>query len=564
VTVFDRISATPDLRSDRSLIRTLAQARITRLRRNTSLTAGTNRGDGLIKGLVLIPTAVLLFLAATVVTAVSFGQADTVDSANALLRAMVLVSFATVIAGCLTTSLQSLFLSEDVQFLVSLPIPVRLIFFAKFMDYAMGAIPGALFLLAVCLGYVLGRADSFAFVILAIPVVLTLTVTAIFISALITATVIRLAPARQTRLMLILTSLTILVGTSLTWQRVGNLDPTFEGSPGQPDTWSRVMLLPPGWATSILAGMAGDDRSLALPYLGLLLGTMILIGAGAARLFSITYTRNMERTDLARSSSLPRRPPRAARLLLRLAPRALLHWVKREWILVGRDFSRLSAALWPIAGAGLYAVIALWQGIASGNHDGEFWLSHGPLLLVPWGISTGTAVFAIGAEGNALGLIRSLPVKPGMLVLGKFFAYLIPIASISLSIGVAAIAFSPGSTRDNYLFLVLVCILSAVFCGVDIGVSAMAPRFGAEHVQRSTAFAGRAISLIAGLAAAFAVALGLGMSPFGRESIGNLFFKSDAGSQTIVWLSLLAAGILLPLASMRIGTGRIGKLLAED
>lgn len=516
-----------------------------------------------IKLTVAAAVMLLFFAGAPVVAAMGFEQIESDNAARGLLETLVLISFATIMAGCLSSSLQSLFLSDEVHFLVTLPIPLRVVFFGRFADCAVGALPGGLFLNAAGLGYVLGRGASAKAVLLAIPVVTVLAAVAVFASTIVTAAVIRYGPPRRARLGLTITSLAMLLAISTYWERYGGL-----GADGQPlvpagEPWSALAFLPPGWTTAVLAGLAQQD-DFALFYVALLFGALLLVGSTAARLFSATYFWNLERTDLARIPPTPRRPPRAVRLLLRLAPRTHLHWVKREWMLVGRDFSRLSGALWPIAGAMIYAAVALLAEAERAADGGDqFWRTHGPLLLFPWAVSMGTSIFAIGAESSGVDLLRSLPVKPWMLLLGKYFAYLIPVAGTSLCLGILAIAFSPGSPGDNALLLILIALLAAVFCGIDVGAAAISPRFGSEQKQRSTTYVGRALAVVAGLAAGGSIVAGLAVSPIGQQSIGRELIGGASGVTPLLWLALMAFGLILPVMSLRLGSSRLAQLLAD-
>ena len=513
-----------------------------------------------LSGSLLLLLLFAALLAGTVVySPIELNGPDTSNAGRGLLQALILVSLATMIAGSLSATVQSLFLSDEVQFLATMPISFETIFFAKCIDCAKGAIPGGLFLVAVCAGYVLDRTESFSVLFLALPIMLLLAAEAVFLAALVTTAVIRFGPRRHTRISLSSASLLILLATSLSWRPIARYGASALPADGS-DQWSMVGLTPPGWSAAIIASISGQESINWPANFGLLVASTLLTGTAAARLFETTYRRNLERSDLFQHPSTPRRPPAIARAMLHFAPTTLLHWVKREWALVGRDFGRLTAALWPFAGSSLVAVIALIQEV---HGDGVgFWMSHVPLLAIPWAISTGTAVFAIGAESAGLGLIQSLPVRPWLLIAAKFFAYFLPIAGVSLLIAVAAIAIAPGSQLETLLLLALTVVLSAVFCAVDVGVSAVAPRFGAEQKHRSTSFPARALAVVVGLTAASAIMTGVGLSPVGQSMLDGEAIPMQVSSAPVSWLGLLALGLLLPLASMWLGTSRLVQRLS--
>ncbi|HRA46990.1 MAG TPA: hypothetical protein PK819_02855, partial [Thermomicrobiales bacterium] len=324
---------------------------------------------------IVVPGASFLFMGFAIAMAIAFGKSQTQDQAEALLATMLLVSFATALAGCLSTALQSLFMSQDVRFLVSLPLPVRAIYYDRFGDVARGAIPGSIFGLSICVGYVLGRAQDYRFVVFGMVAVFLLTATAISLAASTTAITVRLSSPTHSRRILIAASLVILVLTAVTWRLTGAAS---SDSPDHPVIQAILGTLPSGWARSALVRSVGPDPQTALPFVALQVGILILVTVVGAKAFATTFTENIERTDLGAVRMVRRRSSPVARRLLGLVPRTSVHWVRREWILISRDFGRVSAAILPVGSVVVWIIISFFWTSGTGVSGNTFWLTHAP------------------------------------------------------------------------------------------------------------------------------------------------------------------------------------------
>jgi hypothetical protein len=510
-------------------------------------------------GTVVVPSVIFAFLGFTLLLAINFGKCDTRAEAETLLATLLMVAFATALAGSLSTALQSLFASDDVRFLVSLPIPVRAIFFDRIGEIARGAVPSALFGMATCLAFVLGRAEDYRFVAYGLLAVSLLCATAVIMGASTTAITVRYANPSQSRRILIGLSLVLIMLAAVVWRLVTSRDGMVD-----PPTVVRVLLwiLPSGWARSALVRSVGSDPQTALPLVALqvaALGGLLVVGA---RVFASTYTSNIERTEIASIRPTVRRSSPVGRRILRLVPRTSVHWVKREWFLLSRDFSRMSAAILPVGSVAVWVALSFVWGATAGHSTGDqFWLSHLPVLILPWGISLGTTVFAIGAENKGIELIRVLPISAGALMRAKYFAYVIPILLVSESVAVISIAAKPGSTEDAWLLVLQTAILSALFCAVDISFAAAAPRFDRDHAQRSTGFFARLASATLGLMLAGTAIVGLANTSIGDPDLIPTVSGDGMDQSRVIAALALSLAIGLPILLLRFGRKRLTRTL---
>lgn len=544
-------------------IRLLHQIRTQRRANQWNTPGARSMRKLVIIGAIVVPGVIFLFLSFTLVMAISFGKTTSDDQANALLATLLTVAFATALAGSLSTALQSLFASDDVRFLVSLPIPVRAIFFDRYAEIARGAIPGALFGTATCIAFVLGRAEEFQFVAYGVVAVFLLSATAVTLGASTTAITVRFARPSQTRAILLSLSFGLIMGTALIW-RTTNLN----GNSVQehPIVHSTLSLLPSGWARSALVRSVGSHPQTALPLVGLQLATLIGLSIIGARVFASTYTGSIERTEVASIRPTVKRSSPIGRRLLRLVPRTSVHWVKREWFLISRDFTRMSAALLPVGSVAVWVGLSVFWGTGAGttraNQD-QFWLSHLPVLILPWGISLGTTVFAIGAEGRGIDLVRSLPISASGLMRAKYFAYLVPILIISETVALISLLAKPGPTLDMWLLVVQTALLTGLFCAVDIAFASAAPRFDRDHAQRSTGFFARVAACSIGLMLAGFLIIGITHSPIGNPdllvSLGQQ--SGDRSTAVAIVCLLIAAGV--PILLLRNGRKRLARTLGH-
>jgi hypothetical protein len=325
-------------------------------------------------------------------------------------------------------------------------------------------------------------------------------------------------------------------------------------------------LLPSEWAAQSIANIAKGSPMAGMGYLGLQIAVFLLVIGVTARLFGVTFARNIERTDLALGAVRPHAQSALARRTLEWLPAAgSLPWVRREWLLLGRDLARQSAALWPVFAIGMSVMATSLAGRGPGQSDlARFWATHGPLLMLPWGLSLGTTIFAIGTEPDRLGLVKTMPARARDVLIGKSIAYGLPIAAISLSACVLSLVLAPGRPADNYSLLVLVAWFTTLSCGLDLAFSVLYPRFGTEHVQRATRLRARIAATVANFGLTFASLIAAALSPLGRASLGALIAGDEARWPTLAWLLPTVPAVAGPCLLLGLAWWRLDRELAGD
>ena len=517
--------------------------------------------------LLVLPVIGLVVLALTVAFAISLGSADTVRESEALLSLLLVAGLATIFAGSLSTTLQTLYLGADTRYLLSLPIPLRTVFISKLPEVALGSLPGVLFLISILAGQFLGQAAAAGFLLVAIGALLALLVQGICAATIVTAVVVRVAPPRFARLALLLVAAGSVVGMGLYWQSLAQAmraDTTGGGFAPVLDARTELQFTPAGWASEASVAATQGRYGEAFAWLGLLGGVSFLAVAAASAVFSRTLTYSLEVIAETRTVVRERRAPRWSRVFLRLAPRSLLPWVKREWMLIGRDLRRLSAAVWPVSAVVTVVVVNVARDAhAQRPADERFWLTLGVLIGLPWAISMGTTLFATGGEGRELGLLRSAPVRPVTVVAGKLFAYLVPIGAFSLlMVGLGAALLGELTLRVGALAALVLWSTLGV-CMIDFASSTIAPNFGAEHVQRSTGLLGRILSTAASLTFLAMTLASLSYLPGAASTIPRIGDMAERGADTRIAIVTLTVAASIPALLTIIAVQRFQRLLDD-
>ena len=117
-----------------------------------------------------------------------------------MLAALLTVATIGSFVGASTSALQALYLSDDVPFLLTLPIPLRVLFVGKFADSAVGALPACNPLrVSGLVGYGFARTNDDAYFLAAAGVAVTLVIGATAGAIATVSTVTRFVPPRKAR-----------------------------------------------------------------------------------------------------------------------------------------------------------------------------------------------------------------------------------------------------------------------------------------------------------------------------------------------------------------------------
>ena len=461
-----------------------------------------------------------LWLAVSVAAATFTAAQGTDDLAES--AAMLAALFALVVVGgfigAAGAALQTFYLASDLPFLLSLPIPLRVTFTAKFVEAMAGASPVAVVLVAGLGGYWVARGDRWWTLPAAVAIGLLVLAATTSLAVMAVAGIGRLLPPRRAGRVLGVLSLALVV---LLWASYAAIAPDVTAEPtdgkggnalGQAmiAAGGRITWSPIGWAAKAVVAAADGDLVGLAERGGLFVATAVALALSAFVLFTSSFARAY---GGYRMTALAHRPPdrplgRWVALALAPLPRPLAALALKEWLTMFRDLRRLSGAIWPLGMVGIYTVL-LSRGneVAPAETPGlGFWMSCGTLALVPWGASLGISIYAFGTERRQIDLLRAFPISPRTLLLAKVLASLIPVLILG-EVAATIVGAAQGASPGQFLALVgLVAWASTGYVLIDTAAAAIAPNFEAEQVQRSTALAGRIVGFLAG--AVFTLASG--------------------------------------------------------
>jgi hypothetical protein len=430
--------------------------------------------------------------------------------ATAMLVALMTLTALAAFIGSSTTALQSLYLSNDLPFLMTLPVPLRVLYGGKFVEAMAGAMPASFFGLVVLAAYGFSRAQSILFLpaaLLAEAMVVTMATT---LSVIVVALVTRFIPARRARIFLFGISLTIVGLTLLVWNAIAPSQRHLGMDGGARSIAAVGESL--GWFPAAWLAKAVAAASMGNP------GHALGVGAGgaAATVVSLVASYQVFARSFAKSVAMARATPvpKPRRSLARrvaaavdVLPQDIGALVVKEWLTILRDLKRLSGVIWPLGVVAIYGVTSSRRQTAGPGGPYEFWQANAALGLVPWAISLGLSVYAFGSEQRAVHLLRLLPISPRRLFVAKVIAALVPVALLSEAIALI-VGIARGGGWDEVGGMAVLVMWGAIgFVTVDTAAAAFAPNFEAEHIQRSTELVGRAFGMAAGAAFGLASAV---------------------------------------------------------
>ena len=387
-----------------------------------------------------------------------------------------------------TAAISTLYLSEDLNFLLTQPLATWRVFALKvtetFLNTAL--VPTVLTLPLLLTVGVYFHAPAWAYPLMGLTVLLTFAAP-VGLGALLAVGLMRSAPVGRVRE--VSTGLGVLISAALVYavralrpevliQKMN--DPAqFEAvlkslaGPGSP-------FLPPVWASQGLWGAA--HGTLVWPLLPLFLLTGGLLTA-ATLLASRAYQEGWAR---ALDSSIPRLDPRPRRASLperwcaRLGPAGTLAY--KDLRVTLRDPTQWSQLLVVVALAGVYLVSVRAVPIPVPQFRGILgYLQLAFQGFIVSGVAVRLAFPAVSTEARAYWLLRTGPVSPRQIVLSKFCVALPVTLTLGLVMGVAS-ARSMDLGPALQLLSVLVGTSNAfVITALGVGLGAASPRFDADN-----------------------------------------------------------------------------------
>ncbi|MDP9763686.1 putative ABC transporter permease subunit [Deinococcus enclensis] len=469
-----------------------------------------------------------------------------------------------------TAAIQTLYLSDDLNFLLAQPLATRRVFglkvFETFLNTAL--VPTFLTLPLILTVAAYFDAPAWAYPLMLGTVLLSFAAP-VGLGALLAVLLMRIAPVGRVRE--VSTALGVLISAGLVYAIRALRPEVLVQRMQDPERFEELLrnfaaptspLLPPAWAAQALWQAAHGALSASLlPLAGLTAALLV----GATLLATRAYQEGWAR---ALDSSRPNLDPTpkwagwAERRLGRLGPGGVL--ASKDGRVTFRDPTQWSQLLVVAALAGVYLIsvkavpvpVPQFRGIL-----GYIQLAFQGFIIA--GVAVRLAFPAVSTEGRAYWLLRTAPVSPRQIVLSKFWGALPVTLVLGLVMGLAsARALDLGPVL--LLLSALVSVSNAlVITALGVGLGAAAPRFDADNPAEIGVSAGGLAFMGLSLAYSVLCLLLLARPAAGSVLRPDLFPGLSALTTPEGLLGLLGLGLATALGtwiSLRLGWQRLDAL----
>ncbi len=417
-----------------------------------------------------------------------FGNEDIADAVlQRSLETLFLVLVLGVTFSVLTTAVHTLYSSNDLPFLLSLPVASASVFTLKVAEtYVGAALLPALFTLPVLLALGAERGAPFAFYPLAAAAVLALYALPVALGCVLALFLMRVAPAGRvkevaTGVSVVLAAafilgLRVLRPEQLATMSLEELSRFLERFASFELNW-----LPTRWASQAVWGALQGKLTLGTYALS---GSSLALLWGSASLAAFAYREGWIRALDAGSPKLDPRPRPVGgleRLLHRFGPSGAV--VAKDLKLLWRDPTQWSQLLVLVALAGVY-LFSVGSFTVEGLDSQRFRDALGTLNLLFMGfLLAGTGLRlsypVVSLEGEGFWLLKTGPLSARGVVLSKFWQALVPMLLLGVGLGVAAARLLDVSPTLAWASPVAGLCAALATTGLGVGLGAAFPRFDA-------------------------------------------------------------------------------------
>lgn len=469
-----------------------------------------------------------------------------------------------------TAAIQTLYLSDDLNFLLAQPLATRRVFglkvFETFLNTAL--VPTFLTLPLILTVAAYFHAPAWAYPLMLGTVLLSFAAP-VGLGALLAVLLMRIAPVGRVRE--VSTALGVLISAGLVYAIRALRPEVLVQRMQDPEKFEELLrnfaaptspLLPPAWAAQALWQAAHGALSASLlPLAGLT--AALLVGATllATRAYQEGWARALD-SSRPNLDPTPKRAGWAERRLGRLGPGGML--ASKDSRVTFRDPTQWSQLLVVAALAGVYLIsvkavpvpVPQFRGIL-----GYIQLAFQGFIIA--GVAVRLAFPAVSTEGRAYWLLRTAPVSPRQIVLSKFWGALPVTLVLGLVMGLAsARALDLGPVL--LLLSALVSVSNAlVITALGVGLGAAAPRFDADNPAEIGVSAGGLAFMGLSLAYSVLCLLLLARPAAGSVLRPDLFPGLSALTTPEGLLGLLGLGLATALGtwlSLRLGWQRLDAL----
>jgi hypothetical protein len=459
----------------------------------------------------------------------AFNDLNQIGLTISLLPVLILSGvFLSTLFTSLGVLLQALYLSKDMDFLLSTPVPRRAVFMAKLLQAILpNMILIGMFGLPVLFG--LGSAGGYhaLFYPMGIGLMIACSLAAAGLASLVVMGVVRYFPAR------VVTEFLALGGAvaSLSLMHFGIFSQTLGGerlaSIQSLDRLAVLARLDSSWSPLAWAGRALAQAGLGEWQAGLAYFGLALAAAGVIFCLSLTVSerlyyngwsnvklggRKKRSILLPKARMLPYMSARIdSRLLDRLVRRGTLALVWKDLRVIGRDLRNLSILLTPMLVGILYAAALILSGgpaaveVPPGMPDwaGEAlrtMATYGGLsvaMLVGWSLVSRLALTGLGQEGKSYWILKSASIRPQAVLKAKFVVACLPGVVLGWGLLAAYLLIQKTGVGVALYGLPVIALTTAATAGINLAFGVKGANLDWEDPRQMTRFSASCLSVIA-------------------------------------------------------------------
>ncbi|MCG6878127.1 MAG: hypothetical protein LJE96_03105 [Deltaproteobacteria bacterium] len=466
--------------------------------------------------------------------------------AKELLSMVFLTFFSVLIFSNIIAALSTLYLSKDLEFCHSAPVPLETLFTARaFSSFLNSSWMALIFAIPILGAYGYVYAPGVGFYVSLIHLILAMGLIASGLGILLTMTLVHVFPAQRTRDIILLLSILMVVGLYLLFRFLKPerlVDPEMALSVMQyvsalkaPDS----PYLPTHWITEILWAhlIAGSEMGSEVFYLLLTWSTALTLVFVNIWTASFIYQDGFSKAQEAKKRLMGGK--RILDLLICLATKPfkpdLAVVMAKDIRVFFRDNTQWSQLLLLFALVVVYVynfkVLPLEKSPLPLDflQNGLAFLNMGLAGFVLAAVGVRFVFTAVSAEGTAFWILRSSPMQLGRYLWGKYFFFLVPMLFLGMILIVVTNNFLQVSRFMMLLSSATMFFMVFGIVSLGIGFGAMYPRFDHENIgQVATGFGGLLYMMVSALFIGAVVVLEAGpvyllfMSEMKGRSISSL------------------------------------------
>jgi ABC-2 type transport system permease protein len=478
--------------------------------------AKTSRKIGMIfLGLLILGMAAFIFTVSWLILRfISSAQfAAIIGDVRPVMESMPTLVLSGAFIGILFTSfgvlLQALYLSGDMDFLLTVPIPIRAVFFSKLLQAILpnfGLI--CLFALPVLFGLGLANQYSILYYPLVILVIAALALAASGLSALLVMFVVRIFPARRVAEVLgfLGAILSFTCSQSGQFARFGDMNSQQTAETLESLTRFTTPASPLAWPGLGLVRI-GEGRWLeGLGFSGLALAISVFVFAlaltTAERLYysgwaSMQGVRRKKKP--IRSTSARKEVPTFLRMdwVGKLVPQSIRALIRKDFIVLRRDIRNMSNLITPLIFGTVYAVMLLRPDSNGGAEsvDGPEWVQSlarnagvytniGLSMFVGWMLLARLAGAGISQEGKSYWVLKTAPISSRQLLSAKFLVAFLPTIMLELIFMIVLSLLQKLTAAEAMFNLLVIVLCTAGNTGINLGFGVYGARLDWEDPRQ--------------------------------------------------------------------------------